>query len=378
MPTLCLTMIVKNEAHVIERCLRSAKPFIDSWCIVDTGSTDGTQTLIKDLLKDKPGQLHERPWKNFGHNRTEAINLATSLSKTGSDPNSQIRDPRFLLFLDADEELVVPENFKWPAFTKDSYWLELGNGSNRYWREVIVNTRIPWRYEGILHEYLACDQQYSSEKIEGPLVLGHFDGGRSKGIDTAEKYKRDATVLEQALKDEPENRRYVFYLGQSYRDSNQIEKAIEAYQRRAQMGGWEEEVWCSLLEIAKLSERLSHPPATISERYLAAYNFRPTRSEPLVWLAAYHRSRREYPIAHLYGSRAIQIPRPEDFLFLDDSCYTWRAKDEYAVASYYVGQHEESKRVCEELLTSKELPETERSRIEENLRFAQKALDGGK
>ncbi|MDO8336144.1 MAG: glycosyltransferase, partial [Candidatus Saccharibacteria bacterium] len=49
-----LNMIVKNEAHVILRCLASVKPWIDSWCIVDTGSSDGTQDIIQDYLKDIP------------------------------------------------------------------------------------------------------------------------------------------------------------------------------------------------------------------------------------------------------------------------------------------------------------------------------------
>ncbi len=74
--TLCLNMIVKNEAHVIERALASVKPFIDYWVIVDTGSTDGTQEVIKAYFQDIPGELYERPWKNFGYNRTEALELA--------------------------------------------------------------------------------------------------------------------------------------------------------------------------------------------------------------------------------------------------------------------------------------------------------------
>ena len=35
--TLCLSMIVKNEASVIGRCLPSLRPIIDYWVIVDTG-----------------------------------------------------------------------------------------------------------------------------------------------------------------------------------------------------------------------------------------------------------------------------------------------------------------------------------------------------
>src|ERR1700722_17972902 len=73
---ICLNMIVKNESKVIQRCLDSVKPHIDYWVIVDTGSTDGTQEIIKKHMKGIPGKLYERPWKNFGESRSEAFDLA--------------------------------------------------------------------------------------------------------------------------------------------------------------------------------------------------------------------------------------------------------------------------------------------------------------
>jgi hypothetical protein len=62
---ICLSMIVKNEARVIRRCLDSVMPLIDCWSIVDTGSTDGTQAIIREHMRFLPGSLHERPWKDF-------------------------------------------------------------------------------------------------------------------------------------------------------------------------------------------------------------------------------------------------------------------------------------------------------------------------
>ena len=46
--SLCPNMIVKNESHVILRLLNSVAPIIDYWVIADTGSTDGTQEIIKN------------------------------------------------------------------------------------------------------------------------------------------------------------------------------------------------------------------------------------------------------------------------------------------------------------------------------------------
>lgn len=69
-------MIVKDEKNVIKRCLASVRDLIDYWVIVDTGSMDGTQEIIRDFLREIPGELHERPWVNFEHNRNGALELA--------------------------------------------------------------------------------------------------------------------------------------------------------------------------------------------------------------------------------------------------------------------------------------------------------------
>jgi len=359
--SICLTMIVKDEAHVIKRCLDSVKPFIDSWTIVDTGSTDGTQELVKELLKDVPGELYERPWRDFGHNRSEAIELASPTAD-------------YMLFLDADEVFQAPSEFEWPELTGDAYLLQMGDGDNRYLREILASTSLTWRFVGVLHEYLTADRPYRSERLEGPYVEGHFDGGRSQGRDLKAKYARDAQVLEDALKGDPENTRYVFYLAQSYRDSGEAAKALETYERRAAMGGWDEEVWYSLYQMAKLSEQLKWPEQAVTERFLKAFEFRPRRAEPLVHLASYYRQREKHALGFIYAQAAVQIKQPDDMLFLDRSCYTWRPLDELAVATYWIGRHVESKLACEQLLSGEDLPASERNRVQENLKFALTSL----
>lgn len=83
-PSICLCMIVKNEAEVIERCLASVADLVDTWVISDTGSTDGTQQLIRSALDGIPGELHEEPWVDFGHNRTANIKRARAKPTTCS------------------------------------------------------------------------------------------------------------------------------------------------------------------------------------------------------------------------------------------------------------------------------------------------------
>ena len=85
-------MIVKNEAKVVRRCLASVRPLLDYWVVVDTGSTDGTQDIVRQAMSGLPGEVVQRPWVDFAHNRSEALSLAR-------------QHGTYSLIIDADDEL---------------------------------------------------------------------------------------------------------------------------------------------------------------------------------------------------------------------------------------------------------------------------------
>ena len=324
-PRICLNMIVKDEAHVIERCLASARPLIDAWCIVDTGSGDGTQGRVRALMAGIPGALHERPWKNFGHNRTEALRLAA--------------DQRcdYLLFIDADEWFDVPPDFAWPALTADAYELPCHYAGIVYARCVLVSKRLAWRWEGVLHEHLASEPAHQLAALAAPRIVVHHDGARARDPQT---YAKDIAVLQAALAEDPASTRNTFYLAQSLRDAGRLAEARAMYLRRAAMGGWDEEAWHALYQAAVLLERLQGPPAEVQAAYLSAFEARPTRAEPLVELARHHRERRQFAQAALLAQWAAGMPRPADRLFVEAAAYDWRALDELAVSGFYAASPE--------------------------------------
>jgi len=361
--TICLNMIVKDEAHVIGRCLDAVVPYIDSWVIVDTGSSDGTQALIRKLLADLPGELHERPWKDFAHNRNEALALA----KGRAD---------YLLILDADEQFIAGENFVLPPLDEDAYLLlhQRGDTSLTYYLPRLVKSALPWRWKGVLHEYLTWDGPKREEKLPGVTIKGYFDSARNR-LPAKEKYRRDARLLNKALRKEPDNVRYVFYLAQSYRDCGYLEKSIECYERRAGMGDWEEEVWYSLFQIGMLKLALGRFEPAVSA-LIRAYQYRPWRAESLCELARVYRERNEYHAAILFAERAAHLPRSDDVLFADSSVYEWRALDEFAVAAYWVGRYEAALSANEKLLAGGRLPESEVARVRENRAFCEAKVRG--
>ncbi|MET8801868.1 glycosyltransferase [Streptomyces sp. NPDC004546] len=362
--TVCLNMIVKNEAHVIRRCLESVRSLIDTWVVVDTGSTDGTQDVIREVYRDLPGKLYERPWKGFADSRTEAIELARDRAD-------------YLLFMDADDVMDVPPGARLPELTLDAYRVDISNGPHRYRRRALVSTRRPWRYVGVLHEYLDCGSPYSLGTLEGATIVLMGGGGRSKGKSMREKYLGDVEILQQGLVKEPDNERYVFYLAQSWRLAGEPEKAIEAYDRRAAMGGWDEEVFCARLSAAQLAADLGRPPTEVMHRYLDAHESRPTRAEALGGLARWCRLNGErWPLAHLFARQAVRIPYPsDDHLFVEPGWYDWQALDELAVSAFWVGEYGESASCCERLLEGGKLPDEHRERVTQNLEHARRNLD---
>src|SRR5262245_43396852 len=93
--------IVKNEAGIISRCLDSVIPHVDGGNVVDTGSTDGTQSLImhKFAAAGKPCEIGAAPFENFA----QARNAGLAFLRASSMPWTHA------LLSDADMELKVEQ-----------------------------------------------------------------------------------------------------------------------------------------------------------------------------------------------------------------------------------------------------------------------------
>src|ERR1700683_3215932 len=104
-----LCMIVKDEAHVIERCLESVKPLVDYVLIEDTGSTDGTQELISDWLRREnvPSAVIEEPWRNFAYNRSHVMEELREVDWVD-----------YALIIDADDKLVLEDGLQPAPFKR--------------------------------------------------------------------------------------------------------------------------------------------------------------------------------------------------------------------------------------------------------------------
>lgn len=352
--SICLNMIVRDEEPVISRCLDSVIKYIDYWVIVDTGSTDKTAEIIQSELASIPGEIHHRTWVDFGHNRTEAMELARSKAD-------------YILIMDADNIFKAPEGWSWPKLSAGSYNLLMRSSGTEYRQRLLVSDQYRWRWEGVLHEYLVSEPDTAPLLLEGPWIDRRHEGARSRDPNT---YRKDAALLESALAKQPDHHRYAFYLAQSWRDAREPDKALSAYRHRATMGGWEEEVFFSLYQCGTLLEQLGRWLEAL-EAYLKSWQYRQTRAEPLYRICRHYRIEGDFALGYFFGLGGLQIPWPsQDILFVDAECYRWRLKDELAICAYYLGKYNESFQLGCELLRVPEISEPDRDRLLANRDFS--------
>src|SRR5271155_4152070 len=206
--TIGLCMIVKNESKVILRCLESVHSIVDYVLIEDTGSTDGTQAIIREWLDHVglPGEVYDEPWRDFAYNRSHAL--------------ARLRENErldYALVLDADDYIVLEPHFDFPAFknslSSDVYDVEVRNGPTRYLRGHICSNRHAFRYRGVLHEFMDTPPEATTRgDATGFYIVSTRDGARGQDPD---KHRKDAEVLKKALETEQDaslRSRYTFYL----------------------------------------------------------------------------------------------------------------------------------------------------------------------
>jgi len=367
-PTITLCMIVKNESHVILECLNSVYKHLNYWVISDTGSTDNTKELITNFFKEKniPGEFADLAWVGFGHNRTHAMNTC----KGKAD---------YAWVIDADDylegELILP-----PNTTADAYTLRIGKGPEfTWWRNQLFKTEAEWHYVGVLHEYAGTNKPNPIiYKLDGNYKINaRTTGARNVGITAVEKYSKDAETLKAALIDEPDNARYWFYLAQSYFDSQQFALAEEAYQKRISYGGWPEEVYYAMYRISISKALQDKPWHEIQESFLAAYNYRPTRAEPLFHIAQVYRMKFNMPaVAYIYAKMAADIPYPkDDILFIPDALYKFAVLDELAAVAYYAGRPDVGYMASKALLEQNRVPLDQLDRVNSNFAKYKEIMD---
>ena len=366
MKTIGLCMIVKNEQKVIERCLDSVKKLIDYVCIVDTGSTDDTILKIKNWMKRNniQGEVIEEEWKDFATNRTSAIQHIQKQQHID-----------YIFMIDADEIVRYDENFDVKTFkeklTCDLYNMNCQLGGKLYDRNSIFKRTKPFYFRGVMHEFLDCKETIeTSETIFGLTNIPIQDSARNED---PEKTLKDADALRKALKTEKDEyliSRYMFYLGQCLYN-NIDEEALKWYGKRVQTGGWEQEIYVSLCNSAKIKERLEHPETEIIQTYMLAHETCPDRLEALYGALKICRINQLNYQGYMIGKYARSLPtyveKKKEGLFVEEWIWDYGLDDEFVTVCYWAQRYQEGYELCLDLINR--APQQDKERIKKNLDY---------
>lgn len=352
--------MVKNEASRIVRCLHSLVPFVDSFVICDTGSTDGTQDVISNFLTGRNAKFKilSTEFKTWEQARNDAYRLAIE-NANGSD---------YIMLVDADMELVVEQGYTFDDLTADAYMVRQDSPFLSYHNVRLVKANTVVQYRGVTHEYLEVKGKV--DFLTKCHFKDHTDGSNRKN-----KFERDIMLLKGGLEDGL-SARYMFYLANSYRDSGKNEEALKWYEARMDLGGWEDEVWMSIYYAGMCCLTLNREAEFLKWMMMAAAR-NPKRAEPFSVLAEHFRKKEAMDLGYMFAKKASEIPVPKNGLFINHPMYTYTPLFEMSVSGFYNEKNRsEAREACFRLITMQGVPQniTELSR-RNAVYYLQKATD---
>lgn len=184
-------------------------------------------------------------------------------------------------------------------------------------------------------------------------------------------YKKNIKDIKEALKKDPNDARNIFYLAQSYYETNKKIKALKLYSKRISLKGNEEEVFLSMLHAANIKRELDFPIESIINSYYQVHRYRYDRIEPIYYLADIFNHEKKYKLAYEI-IKAFDFC-PNDTLQDKITSPNW-IKDfgllyQQSISTYFLGKYQESLDICKILLNNKNLFDNWREHTEKRVKF---------
>lgn len=343
LPTISLSLIMKNEAHVLKRLLNSVYPILDYYSVVDTGSTDNSKEIVKDFFLEKgiPGEIHDHPFLDF----SDARNFALESLKGKAD---------FAFMIDCDEELSIDNSFNLEKVKEhlskfDSALSLVHYNSSRYGRRNFFRTDKTFKWIGKVHEYLSSSNNETCTTLEGLTTIVHSDG--ASWANQKEKYLGHAAIFEKevAEKNDP---RDVFYLAQSYKDAGENAKAIEWYKKRASMEeGFYEERYVSQLNVGRLMANTGEKYDKVICEWLKCSMLDILKADHLFHIIDELQNQHQWEASYIFSLYAMRFhnknPYPNRTLFLDGTVYERRLLNLHIKNCEVTGRKAEVEKIME-------------------------------
>ena len=219
LPRLSATLIVRNEASRLRRCLASILPFTDELVVVDTGSTDDSREVAASF----GARVATFPWTgDFSAARNHALDLATG---------------DWILYIDADECArpvdadLLRASLAAPDLVAAVVDFRNRSGVTRYHEHRLFRRDPRIRFRHLIHETIVPDimaRVDAGMRIGvSPLAIDHYgyDG------DQSHKFTRNIPLLRERLAREPSHVYSWTHLGEMLAGAGDAAAARAAWQQ---------------------------------------------------------------------------------------------------------------------------------------------------
>lgn len=337
MTSICLGLIVRNEARTLEKCLTSARPVADYIIVGLAGPSDDETPEIARRLAD---EVLDVPWKNdFSAARNLVLSRAT------------IHPANFthFMWLDGDDELVGDADSirQQVAGAPDvsafylpyDYWRD-DNGVtvSSLIRERIVDLSIDWRWLGRVHEILHTDTAHKTRLIEGAKVVHHPHKDRVPDRNLTLLYEELNTA---ELDGRPIPATTLSYLGNEELLRGNLKPAAAHLTRAAALSAFPEEKYQCLHKAADCFRAMGD--LIKAQQYnLQAMAILPTWPDAFYGMAEIASDREQWEEVVQWTTLASKIPPPRTVLITNPLDYSFHPALILANAQLHLNQLDEA------------------------------------
>jgi len=215
-PTISACLMVRDEARVLPRCLRSIAGAYDELCIVDTGSTDATL----EIARKAGARIHSFTGCNGADGRIEDF-------AAGRNAALGIATGDWILQIDADEVLAPGGVARLRRHSRNRALTSVAvtmSSEGARWLSIRMHRRSGLSYVGRLHEYTERDGETRTLSDRSIVITNRPD---KRGKESAAQ--RNMRLLHLEIADHPDNARAMFQLGNELRCLGRLEEAIAQY-----------------------------------------------------------------------------------------------------------------------------------------------------
>lgn len=326
--TLSVCMIVKNEEHILSRCLESIACIADEINIIDTGSEDKTIEIAEEF----EAKIYHFPWcDDFSKARNYAFQTATM---------------DYIMWLDADDYLSPESQKKLAQFKLDLdkiksdkpiaysmiYDYITGEDSVFSFRRIRVIKREGYHYEwvGAVHEYLKVDAEIVGSDVHVITKPSRQEEGHDE---------RNLKIYENKIKNnETLTQRDQYYYGRELFDHKRYSQCVEVLKVFLDKGGgWIED---NIGAKRYIGHCYVHLEDNIKARHYYYQTFdddRP-RAEVCCDLGNSFLGENRIQLAIFWYEMATDAKAPEnDWGFRESQAWTWLPHIQLCVCYYRLG-----------------------------------------